>query len=419
MEVAATYGEESWSSVSDESGRAVFPELFLPPPSASEFVEDLDPIVLTVFSPAFVPMRREVTLNSIHPSTVLQLLPKKRGYVSPLIDAVEGGRFQLPGIGFVQVDPGVLHQDACLRILPVPSESSSPNAISGDLTMQYWVDAVDAGGAEVAALPNSLGGITLRVALPELPKAYNGTEREWSHYSFDAAWALMETSVPTVDESAGVISFDVAGGSNLVAFEYRTVSSVPACEYGPWELLLDPRSTTTPLNWGVSVSVYCGVYANEVSVKIGAGETKPTTVQFGGEISGELGWTAGTLFTKASAKLGMKISGSVSNGTATTTMAEASKQTPPSGAVNGQDQTLLTPPWSCLTGTARYGLTRVTYSASARRTCTNPDGTIQSELIPLGSIDTPGELTILWDVEVDEDCGEGCEDASAPGDLPN
>ena len=403
--------------ITDADGVARFTALPVASPPHPEDVEALTnpPKYVMQASPeGYLPANRGFSLNAVARRGVLQLVPDDTGVVTPKIGATAGGRIQLPGLGALHVPPDALLQDAVLRVIPISRAARVSGLVDGDLVYEVWLSSEDEWGVPIPSLPTGFGGIQLTIPLPALPDVPENMTRSWRAHLFTADWSAADSLPVSVNDGSQRATIPVGGGKTLFRYEYET--SVLDCKWGPWALEVTALSTRIPA--GTSVSVNCGIYANDVSIKVSAGETVTTTYEVGAEVEGTVGWETGVLFAKASAELGVTLSGNASSSTAKTTMVEATKSTPSTGTINGEDQSTLTPPWSCVSGTAKYGIEIVTYALWAKRRCVHPDGTIEKQSVDLGTLDAPGRIGIEWDVEIDPDCGEGCDEAVMPDPLP-
>ncbi len=396
---------------SDTSGRVTLAGIALPPPPS---VED-DPGALLLFNAyasGYVPLARRLELNAVGPDVVLQMVPENAGVLTPLISASQGARLQLPGIGSLKVPPGALSQDAHLRIIDMPPTTWSPSALTADTVYQVWLQTEDSLGHTVPALAPGFSGVELTVEVVRVAQLASGEEYLWRARALNASGAESGILAATAQPGTTVVTFGVTSGITQLDFEKGGAAIAGECNWSPWRLTTTALSSS--LAGGVTVSVNCGIYANYADVTVSAGETKTTEHTFTGSVTGSVGWDAGVLFAKASAALSVTVSGSFASGTATTVQVASSKSTPPSGTVNGQDQSTLTTPWSCIAGTATYGVKLTTYRVGASRTCTLPNGNIQSEWVSLGNLTVPGQIIIQWNATIDANCAPGCATATLP-----
>jgi hypothetical protein len=412
--VGGPYGVDA--GVSSHDGVATFGALTLPGPPANE--EDMTipaPAEFYVEHPDYLALRRDVVLNTAGSHATLQLVPRRSGVITPLISAATGGRYQLPGVGSLRVPAGTLSHDSYLRVIAIPRVAWSPRASSStELTYQVWLGAVDAEGNETAALPRGFGGVELTVEVRHLPALANGEERAWRARSIEMAGGTAAVQAATAQSGTSVVTFDLAAGFTQLEYE-RSGALLGSCNWGPWALGVVPLGSFIAAPTYVSVN--CGFYATPVRVTVSAGETITTGHSITRTATARTGWDAGTLFAKASAEFGVSITGSYSSSTATTTMVSSEKKTPETGTINGVPPASLAAPWSCVTGTAKFGLEQTRFRMTASRRCVHPNGTIENETIVLGEMLVPQGVAIEWTASIDASCGEGCEGASLPS-LP-
>jgi len=406
-------------SVADADGFAALPGIQLPAPPSVPIIQDSDPVYFEVNHPGYLPLHRAADLNSAGARTTLQLVPRNDGIVSPLISAATGGRFHLPGAGFLRVSPGALSQDARIRLIPIHRASSSPHKVSDELIIEIWAAAVDEFGAEIQALPSVFGGIQLERNLPPMIGIPVGASRTWSAHRFDESWSETESNISSVTVNASTATFPIASGFTILRggllFPFEPPAGGGTCNWGSWEFTFRPKTAAIPSLGGQNVSVNCGIYANTVSVSVSEGQTQSTSVGVSVASAASVGLESDTLFAEVSAQVGLTVTGSLETGSATTTMTGSTKGTPPSGTVSGQNQSDMEAPWSCISGTANYGVEVVEYWMTAQRKCYNSEGELlEIDTQTLGTVSVPGSITIDWDADIDPACGEDCEDAALP-----
>lgn len=375
------------------------------------------PTQLLVEEPGYFPIQRLHRFVSGDSRAHIQLTPKGQGSLSPMIQAALGGRLQLNGLGVLNVPAGVLSQDARVRLVPVAPQGFSMTGVDQEHLFEVWMRLEDAFGNEIQQSVVASDGITLTInpARFNLALGAGGDGRLVRH--FDLGWSLLEESplVVGADSSALTMAL-VTGMSTLIrdagTLERPVAGGDPEC--GEWGLELFPLTSSLPR--GPVSSVNRGVYANTISVSVREGETIVTGFTLGAEVFGEGEAGVGVLFKKLSVKAGVQILGDDQSSMAVTTMSQGSKGTPPSGTVNGVSQSALAPPFSCVTGTAKYGTSIVTYRMFATRKCVHPDGSITNENVVIGEVGIPNAIVIDWNVEVDESCA-GCEGVEPP-DMP-
>ena len=164
---------------------------------------------------------------------------------------------------------------------------------------------------------------------------------------------------------------------------------------------------------GVDAAILCGHYIHGASHSVRAGTTIEGSATLSAEAAAEAGWSANLFFGKLSAKMGLKVSGSLTGSVAVTTATESGASVSGGDTINGQPSPL-SPPYSCISGTAHLSSIWKTNRVYATRwkTCNGQITEGESKLI--GTVSLFGNTMIWFDVQWDASC-PGC---AAGGTLP-
>ena len=400
--------------VTDEHGAVDFTGLF--PASAPESVP-FPSLMLEASAHGYLPLRREIHVGPEGWQVQLALVPRKSGYTTPVIRAAEGGKFTLPNIGLLCVEPGALEQDARLRLSVIPSAAMSSSMVEGQLQYEVSCLALDSNGyPQRGTLSLIPGGVTLAVALPRWGDPVEElTSETWSTYSFDESWQLLATTpVHPVDRRAEVaVVIPLVEGFNLLERDYITAPTAGGCEWGPWKVQVALVGTTAILG-GQGQSVICGRYTEHDCIAVGEGQERFTYWAGGNEFEQETSLSAEALLASVSEKVGVKLSGSYGTGKVKSTTTAKERCSKSGQLIHGGSS--LTHPWSCISGEMQMTWSLSSYQVWASRTCVQADGSTSSESVSAGVIELPGPIVNVWDVSIDETC-EVCA-TNPPPQLP-
>jgi len=254
--------------------------------SDAEFMQR-EPLTLEASADGYLAIRKSARLTNVGRRVVLSLIPEDSGVVTPLIDAALGGRFQIPGVGVLNVDPGALAFDTRVRLIPIPDSSTSPEEVEGELAFEVWAASVDQGGQENSSLSSALGGVELTMAPRALPTPVAGAVRSWTVHRFDRFWTRTDSAPATGGGSAGATA-PIAAGFNVLEHVPLAPDEDEGCEWSAWEVGLEPIGSSIPGAGATSASVNCGVYTAAVSVSVTSGTTSTTALSINVGVAGEI-----------------------------------------------------------------------------------------------------------------------------------
>lgn len=404
--------------VTDEHGAVDFTGLF--PASAPESVP-FPSLVLETSAHGYLPLRKEIHVGPEGWQAQLALVPRKSGHTTPVIRAAEGGKFTLPNIGLLCVEPGALEQDARLQLSVIPSAAMSSSMVEGQLQYEVSCLALDSNGyPQRGTLSLVPGGVTLSVTLPRWGDPVEElTSETWSTSSFDESWQLLATTpVHPVERGAEVaVVIPLVEGFNLLERDYRTAPTAGGCEWGPWKVQVALVGTTAMLG-GQGQSVFRGRYTEHDCIAVGEGQERFTSWDVGNEVEQETSLSADALLASVSEKVGVQVSGSYDAGKVKSTTTAKERCSKSGQLIHGDSS--LTHPWSCVSGEMEMTQSLSSYQVWASRTCVQADGSTSSESVPAGVMELPGPIVNVWDVSIDETCGECATYSSQelPPDLP-
>lgn len=337
--------------------------------------------VITLRSDYILPQKKilRVALNGSVSENLFQVrvMPRDNGHKTSMISAQKGGRFDFPGLGYIQVDPGALSQDAIIRVKPFLPAAYSPLLIASEdeqLRYQVWLEAIDSNGDILTnVLPTTEIGITLVVKLFDKLVELPDYEYEWIAFSFDEKF--IEQGEETATYSKGELSFSVKDGFNLVGVGGRCLGiylepSLRCGTWGDWQFgFLSRGKKSKPLN---AINFICGNFSEGGSATTSLGESISTVNELDSTVSAEVGASASVLGIGLAAAAGVSVS--VSSSTRTTTAIQLEQTLSRNiGPINGA--VTVSSPWSCLAGTYQFFqvIEKFDVYAYRHRICADPE----------------------------------------------
>jgi len=404
------------SSITDENGVVEFVGLL---PHEPDQPDQLPSLIFETESTKYLPLHKVVVVTPETWFAQLSVVPARSGYSTPVINAVKGGEFKLPGLGSLSVQPGVLAADSRLQLSVIPSHATSRSMVDGQLKYELWCQAYSPDGTpQPGTLPLHPEGVTLTVTLPRpTDPAEELASETWTTYSFDQSWQPIATAETTTVEIGDevVVGIPLMEGFNLLERDYRTVSQPAGCEWGPWQFRLVFISETTVLGGGQSQSVSCGHYSENDCFSIQAGIEQSTNWEGGVEIETKTEVAAGRVFAEISASVGTKVSGKYGESTVTTVSLKRERCKENGQPIHGVAP--LSPPWSCIDAVVTMAQAVSKYRITATRGCVEPNGAIRRQNVSGGTIDIPGSIINVWtNVSINPAC-PGC-DTDPPQQVP-
>ncbi len=418
--VTMQVGAETYTVTADASGKATFSQVPYSPNlpaivdnEGQTLVSTRMRVIVTVSAPDYLPLKKEHVFFEHDRFREMRLVPLKTGFTTTEIVAAKGSRLSIPKLGTLTVEEGALLQDTRLRITVIPHASTSPSLVEGVLRFELYLQTIDASGNPIPGLIASNGHITLDADLPEKEIEPAGAHGDWRSLHLGTQFSGTSWSPAVFDTENNHITMPLREGYNLLDRRYSVPDSTSNWEWTPWRLG-PPRHTSTAIVPGdAPANILCGAFTNGASVKIEAGTTLAGSASLSAEAVGQVGWDAGMLFAKASAKLGLSLEGTLTGSVSLTTSREYHVFTPPSGTITGLPHPL-SPPYSCISGTAHLNALTKTYELWAERERPCPPNGTELDWKSLGTMTISGGLLMWYDIHWDTNC-PGC---SSGGTVP-
>jgi hypothetical protein len=393
------------------AGRAAFPALTPQPNNQGQEVLTL--FTAEVAAVGFLPYKRVVEASANRRVISCRLVPVSAGFVTPLVRAEIGGVFELSDLGTLTVPPGVLTQNARIKLIPVPDSSCSVGLMPDILRYQVWVQAEDDLGQLLpGVIPSQHSGLTLGLTLPSLAPE-DATSEVWTSHALGLDLSQdLQTPAPVSDDR--LVSLSLCEGYNAATQTYAVPVTTGCGDlWRPWEYIKSIESVEKEVVG--SVAFKCGHYMASKTFGQGKNVTHTTEVEMSVENCQEVGIERSTPVSKLSLGFSNKITATVGSSSATTTTFEQTTSVTATEPVSGVPGTQPAG-WACVSGTVEFGYLRTTYRITARRikVCI---GAYFIQTMDLGTIEVCG-LFDMWFTGVawDPSCNCGAT-GSVPADM--